>query len=236
MWVNRDRLAEELFQDKWPFLRRWLEYFEGQDADGRRQPSTTMDLARCVEILHRLSQRQIDELCWRGIIPNCQGFIVHMSNQAVPLPCIGRELFVIHDPLFEQVFYDLLGINGLLRLRSGELERLEAAGYPDTIDGVLDVLWDRIAPVQFRQQPHSAAEALRDLAAVLHTGRADEATFEHLRELLPPHLADAEVRARAIDAERRVLTLAIRATEKDGADPELVEAVEEMITAWNPHA
>jgi hypothetical protein len=210
---HMQRLARGALSSHLLLFRWWLMYSGGELRDGQWRPLPDLHRKRCGELLRSLHTSQLDDLCWRGIIPHPQErrlpeFFLRVSQH----PCFHEQsdrVTIITDPLFDQVLYDLSGEDSaLIRLRYGDMELLEAADFPETLPGLIAALWPRIAPTVFKSPPRSAPALLSDLSAVLHANPPDASTFARLRELLPPPQVGHKRRDRIIAAEREVIQAA----------------------------
>ncbi|HEU4329455.1 MAG TPA: hypothetical protein VFS21_40330 [Roseiflexaceae bacterium] len=232
----RAQLAHDAFNGLLEFFMRWLEYVDGYELDGQWHPSNGMDKARCAALINQLTLEQLDGLCWRGLIPAPDA-----GSRRPPSLLwgesarifVGPGIHIINDPAYEQRLYGLPG-GPEIRLRIGELELLYAAGFPKSWDGVLAVLWRRIAAHD--QTRHTLGGRFREISAIVHHASLDASSqLAQLRELVPPPAATdsafATALLRVVRAEHTVIQAAFGAVEDGWADSDLATAIQELRAA-----
>jgi hypothetical protein len=146
----REQLATQAMINRYsfPLFLRWLEHLEGKN-QGLENP-VELDPEHCITLVRCLTDSQLDDLCWRGLIPTPCRRLGHLAPFPISLTALQlymrKDVLVVRDQLYEQTIYRLLNQGIQIRLRRGELERLAAADYPSSMDVVLTLLWDHIAP------------------------------------------------------------------------------------------
>lgn len=163
----RKELAQRAFNndERLRFFKRWIDHLDGCEIGTLFFPADEdeIDHASFIHFVLCLSDDQLDDLCWRMIIPTQPGR-EHILTLDLSFPLetaheIEGQAVVVVNSSRTEVLYDLRVDDVLLRLRPGELELLVAAGLPGTIDEVLAILWRRIAPAAPAEQDDLASDA-----------------------------------------------------------------------------
>lgn len=223
---DREKLARDASGGLLEPLMCWLTYVSGgYDQDGLWQPASRLSLDQCIEILERLSERQLAELRWRGLIPP----LASDSDESDALaddfnPILHHTpsgALVVHTELDDRTLYQL--DDEAICVWDNELELLNATGFPNCWPDVMAVLWRSIAPALDRQ---TTAQRLRDIIAVLSTSTLDPATqLAQVRELAIWPFAADELVVELVQAESDLIRTACAAVQRGSQDHDLAAAV-----------
>jgi hypothetical protein len=228
---HRHQLAHVAPGGRFPLFTAWLRRrWTHQHRESPLEP--IIQPADYAILTLALTDDQIEDLWWRGIIPPPGSPVGELhpfphSSHARKLVLLNG-VQVVDDPVFEQQLYQLPS-GEAIRLRLGELEQLAEAGYPATPGQVVMVLWQEIGSLS--AEPHyRLASRLRAICAALYTPSNQEpaAVLDQLRALLPPSSSADDTFLWLLNAEHHLLKYVAELLRDEEGDGELFL----LIRAW----
>lgn len=147
----RERLACEAVGCHRVLFLRWASYYDGFERYDEWCPDEPSD-DRLLEIIRELSEEQLDELSYRGLIAwRFDGDDTLLQQTAVGVYLGPKGAKITYDLETQTTRYHLF-LESIFLL-PGDLEVLALANFPSRPDDMFAALWRRIAP----KEPHQPA-------------------------------------------------------------------------------